>query len=493
MSTRSPASSGTEGVEQPEEPDRPAAPAPPAPTTPDHDASRRAFFREFGRQAVGTVGQLAAMADVMGRATDVMAGQLLGTETRPQRPPPTRFTRPGAIGPSADEAAPPSAEDVFRSPYRVAGGSLVILDQRRLPEVVEEVTAKRASDVAFYLRLGVARGGPLMAQLAAYGLALTAAERADQQLGPLLQALRKSGQALMGARPSARLLEWAVARMLAVAEALAPGAEVSVIESEDADAARAETGGTEQAEVVADGNTAPTGPAQELITRLRAEADDLAMDMTRWHAAMAEGLVGALPDPGDRPLTVLMHGSQGPLLGGQVGSGLTALMQLRDAGRPLRVFVTEGRPHMDGARLASWELRQAGIDHHILADGAVAWLFAREPVDAVLLSADRVAVNGDTAALVGSAAIAWLAAGVEVAGPRPRVLVSGPAACADPGIPDRSAMPDDLRPASELSAYLSGVPIRVSDALVPATDVIPTGLIDVWIDESGARAGGVAG
>ncbi len=463
MATGSTPSSGTDrpDSQDPAEAGEERPPAAPA-STPEGsgqtvDSGRRAFFFEFGKQAVSAVGQVAGMADVASRSASAMASELLGLdegaadETRPA------FARSGATSDPVVSAAPPASEHAFRSAYRVAGDELILLDQRRIPEALDEVVARRGSDVAYYLRLGVARGGPLMAQVAAYGLALTAAERADQPADQRDVELRRTERALVEARPSARLLRWASARTRGAVAALPPS-----------------TPGTEVAEA------------------MRLEADALARDIGAAQAAIAAGLVEALPQPPERPLNVLVHGSQGALAGGLVGSGITALSRLRDEGRDLRVFVTEGRPFMDGARLASWELRQAGLDHRIIPDSAVAWLFDREPVDAVLIGAEWVAANGDVGALVGSRAIAQLIGAQPAVETRPRLLVHGPAAVRDPDTADGSSIPAEVRPARDLSAYLTDVPIRTSDALVPAADVIPAATVHAFITESGT-VGGVAG
>jgi methylthioribose-1-phosphate isomerase len=142
---------------------------------------------------------------------------------------------------------------------------------------------------------------------------------------------------------------------------------------------------------------------------------------------------------------------------------------------------------MDGARLASWELRQAGIDHKVIPDSAVAWLFDRESIDAVLIGAEWIAANGDTGAVIGSRAIALLAAaaGDRPGRARPRVIVCGLSATIDPATPDGDAIPVELRPARDQAAYLTGLSIRVSDALVPAADVIPAGTISALVTERG--------
>ena len=421
----------------------------------DHDASRRAFFRQFGKQAVTAAGQVAGMANILNRTTSAAAANLLGlgepVSTRPQRAGPWT----GASGRAAGTPVTvrPAADDTYRSPYRLVGDELMLLDQRGIPGAIDEIVARRGSDVAYYLRLGACRGGPLMAQVAAYGLALTAGERATYPPRALEAELRRTSRALTAARPSSRLVGWAMERMQPLSSSLpddATGASVAVA--------------------------------------LRTEADGIADHFQAGHAAIVDALVELLSDPPDRPLALLLHGDPGILSGGLVGTAITALGRLHSEGRRLRVFVTETRPFMDGARLGGWELRQAGIDHKVIPDAAVAWLFEREAIDAVLIGAEWIAANGDTGAVVGSRAIAQQAAAVAERPPkvRPRVIVCGVIATIDPATPDGDAIPEELRPARDLLAYLGDVPIPASDALVPASDVIPAGAISALVTERGA-------
>lgn len=342
--------------------------------------------------------------------------------------------------------APPAADDAYRSAYRVTDLEVVLLDQRRLPEAIEEVVARRGSDVAYYLRLGVARGGPVMAQVAAYGSALTAAERAAQGFEQRDLQLRRTERALIEARPSSRLLAWSMERMRGAVSAL-------------------------------DEST----PGDEVASTLRAEADAIADDFQTWNAAISGALAEELARQPGEPVTVLLHGDHGALHGGILGSGIAALTRLRDAGRAVHVYVTEARPFMDGARLASWELRGAGIEHKVLPDSAVAWLLEREPVDAVLINAEWVAANGDVSALVGARGIAQLAGAAGA-----RVIVSGVSATVDPSTPDGAAIPSELLPARDLVAYLADVPVRAADALVPAADIIPAASISTLVTERGS-------
>ncbi|MEX1294749.1 MAG: hypothetical protein AB1Z67_01125 [Candidatus Limnocylindrales bacterium] len=463
MATRSTASSGTD----PQDPGTSGTPGtpgtaggsetpePPA-TGPDqraYDPARRAFFFQFGRQAASAAGQVAGMADIVGRTSSALAGELLGLDEPSSATEGRTFTRSGAATDPVVSAAQPAAEHAFRSAYRLSEEGLVLLDQRRLPEALEEVVAKRGSDVAYYLRLGVARGGPLMAQVAAYGLWLTAVERADAPVEQRRAELQRTSSALIDARASSRSLAWAVDRMRRATDRLEPSA-----------------------------------PGAQVAAALRIEADAIADEVTAAEAAMALALEEALRQEPGRPLTVLLHGCQGSLVAGQLGAGLVAFQRIREAGRDLRVFVTEGRPFMDGARLLSWELRQAGIEHKVLPDAAAAWLLDREPVDAVVTRAEWVAANGDAGALLGARALAQLTAAARSVDGVTRFLLVAPAAVIDTDTPDGSFIPSESRPARELTAYLSDTPIRAADALVPAADIVPAALIDTLVTEQDAYA-----
>jgi methylthioribose-1-phosphate isomerase len=432
------------------------APASPAPGV-DHDASRRAFFRQAGRQAVTTVGQMAGMADLVSRTSGGAAASLLGLLDlgAPRRrgvvPPAVRaggsaVADPRRTGTTRVVAAPPSAADAFRSPFRVSADTLILLDQRALPDRIEELVALRGIDVASYIRQGACSGGPLLAQLAAYGLALTAAEMATQAPSMRDRELRRIRGALEGARPTARLVGRAMDRMNAAARGLGQ----------------------------------PSSPVDgaSVAAAMRAEADVIAGEVQLGLAAIAESLAALLADasPAGR-LSVLVQGDPGVLQGGLVGSGLTALRRLHEQGRALRVLVTETRPSEEGARLASWELRQAGIDHTIVPDAAVAWLLEHDDVDAILVAAEWVAANGDSAAVLGSRAIGQLAAATRAssAATSPRLIVLALSGAIDLETADGAAIPNGI-------PLVGGEP---EPGVLPRYDVIAAEHVSALVTERG--------
>ncbi len=419
-----------------------------APTTPDvPDSGRRQFFRLFGRQAIQTVTQVAGVASAVSQMPTNAAAGLLGLgigEVRqetliPPASPPRRGPAPAVV---------PAPDVPYRSPYRIVDGVLYLLDQRRLPEALEEQTCRRGSDVAFYLRAGAARGGPLMAQLAAYGVAMTARESVDRSASQRLNELRRVSRAIGVSRPGSRMVGWALGWMDAVVDALGPDA----------------SGG-------------------EVADALWAAADALALDAQVDHARIAQHTAALLPRPAGRPLQVLIHGVPGALTSGLVGTAINALMLLAAEGVAVHVWVTETRPYLEGARLATWELTNAGIEHTLLADTAVAALLGSEPIDAVLLGAEWIAADGDTANVIGSRAVAEMAALVP-SGPVP-LYVCAPISTYDPSTPDAAAIPADVRPARDLAIYLTGVRGDRLRAFNPGADVVPARRITAIVTEMG--------
>ncbi len=416
-----------------------------APT--DLYAGRRQFFRLFGRQAIQTVTQVAGVASAVSQMPTNAAAGLMGLGLGDPR------QKPGVLpsGPGA-QRAPTSARAAvrdapYRSPYRVEGGVLYLLDQRRLPEVIEEQTCRRGADVAFYLRVAAARGGPLMAQLAAYGEAMTAREIADRPAAQRISELRRVDRALAAARPGSRLLAWALAHMTSVIEAAGPD---------------------------------PSGAA--IADALWAAADALAMDAQVDHALIARNIAALLPRPDGRPLQVLIHGDPGALTSGLVGTAINGLMLYAAEGVGVHAWVTETRPYLEGARLATWELTNAGIEHTLLPDSAVAALLDSEPVDAVLLGAEWIAANGDTANVVGSRAVAELAAAATARVP---VYICTPITTYDPALPDGAAIPRDMRPSRDLGTYLTGARPERLRVYNPGADVIPANRITAVVTEMG--------
>ena len=225
--------------------------------------------------------------------------------------------------------------------------AVVLLDQRRLPDEVVEVSCGSAAELAEAIRTMVVRGAPAIGVAAAYGMAL-----ADLRGDDLAEAERL----LAASRPTAVNLAWALAQMR--------GDPTS-----------------ERARALHRGEV-------ERCRRMAAHAAEL------FHS-------------GTRALT---HCNAGGLATGGYGSAVGALRAAWERGLLERVLVDETRPLLQGARLTAWELEQAGIAHAVIADSAAGWLMARGEVDLVVTGADRIAANGDSANKIGTYSLAVLAA-----------------------------------------------------------------------------------
>jgi methylthioribose-1-phosphate isomerase len=219
----------------------------------------------------------------------------------------------------------------------------------------------------------------------------------------------------------------------------------------------------------------------EIAAAMRAEADRIVFEANDDHGRLAEHGLGALPDTGPRELNVLTHCNTGPLACGQFGTALGVVQAAHHAERPIHVWVDETRPYLQGARLTAWELAQAGVRHTLIPDVAAGSLMAAGKVDAILVGADRVAANGDTANKVGTYPLAVLAARHGVP-----FYVCAPISSVDLGTPDGAAITIEERAAREVTE-VRGRKIAPPGTAVwnPAFDVTPAELITGIVTEEG--------
>jgi methylthioribose-1-phosphate isomerase len=182
---------------------------------------------------------------------------------------------------------------------------------------------------------------------------------------------------------------------------------------------------------------------------------------------------------GPRPLKVHTHCNTGSLATLGWGSGLGVVRALRDAGAIEYVIADETRPLLQGSRLTTWELRQLGIEHYLAADGAGPFLISQGRADAVVVGADRIAANGDTANKVGTYSLALAAhrAGIPF-------VVAAPESTIDESTATGADIPIELRPDEEVTT-IHGVPVAPEGtrALNYAFDVTPADLITAIVTE----------
>jgi methylthioribose-1-phosphate isomerase len=313
-------------------------------------------------------------------------------------------------------------------------GAVVMLDQRRLPFEETYNEYRDADGVAEAIRTMVVRGAPAIGIAAGYGMALAAAAS-----GGAAVELSRAAELLIGSRPTAVNLGWAVERML---RAATPG-----------------LGG------------------DALVARLVAEADAILAEEIA--ASRALGDHGAALVPAEA--CVLTHCNAGGLATAGWGTALGVVRSAIAAGKRIRVIADETRPLLQGARLTAWELRRDGIDVTLIADVAAASIIASGAVDLVIVGADRIAANGDVANKIGTYGVA-LAAHAD----RVPFYVAAPWSTVDLACPDGDGIEIEERAASEVTHVLGtriapeGVNVRN-----PAFDVTPYELVTAIITERG--------
>jgi methylthioribose-1-phosphate isomerase len=333
-------------------------------------------------------------------------------------------------------------EPGFRSAYLYGDALLRLLDARQLPARNVEVTCHDASEVAAAIRAGVVSAGPVLAEVAAYALLMTAERTADRADQARRQHWQAAANTLRGARGFVHAVVTAIDRLE-----------------------------QRRRELEADGQ-----PAGQAIGDLRQAADSIATDAALEHARLgrlgSEALLTAAATPLDQTINVLIHGDMGPLSCGQVGTGLAVLAAVQAAGRQLHAWLPEGAPSLAGQRIGALQLNRADIAHTVIPDSAVGWLLAHRLVDAVLLRGDWICANGDGAAPLGSATIARLATTARVP-----VYVCATTSSFDPTVADSGGLPTD--PAATATV----------GRLNPATDIVPASDVTAFLTEDGARPG----
>ena len=323
-------------------------------------------------------------------------------------------------------------------------GRLRLIDQRCLPVEYRVLDCTTPGEVATAIRDMAVRGAPAIGCAAAYGLALSAARAAGAGWDAQDRALARAATELRATRPTAVNLGWALDRQLACAAAYRGGSA-----ADRADALLAEA-------------------------HAIAAEDEAACRRMGAHGA-------ALLAPGSRVLT---HCNAGSLATVSYGTALGVVRAAFAQGRLAHVLVDETRPRLQGARLTAWELQQAGIPCTLIADNMAASFMRRGAVDAVLVGADRIAANGDTANKIGTYGLAVLAQAHGLP-----FYVVAPVSTIDLRLADGEAIPIEERAADEVT-HLGGQQLAPTGVAVanPAFDVTPYRWITAIVTEQGIIA-----
>ncbi len=306
--------------------------------------------------------------------------------------------------------------------------SVLILDQTRLPAQTAFVRLTNLEQAAHAIRVMQVRGAPLIGATAAYGVALALSEGI---------ALEQAIDVLAATRPTAVNLRWALERMRRVLE------KSAVATRHD---------------------------------RAWQEARAIAREDAEANAAIGRHGLPRLQAVGRRPVQAMTHCNAGWLATVAHGTAIAPIYAAHDAGVAVHVWVSETRPRNQGL-LTAWELAHAGIPHTLIADNAAGLLIMQGKVDLVIVGADRIAANGDTANKVGTYLKALAARAHDIP-----FYVAAPVSTIDFACPNGGAIPIEERDGAEFGDKVSRGDTPVAN---PAFDVTPAQLITGIITEQG--------
>ncbi|OAA85793.1 S-methyl-5-thioribose-1-phosphate isomerase [Clostridium coskatii] len=323
-----------------------------------------------------------------------------------------------------------------------ANNSLIILDQTLLPgekRFIELKTQKDVWDAIYELKV---RGAPAIGITAAYEIYLSVKKCDAQSYEQLYEYFKKTKEYLASSRPTAVNLFWALNRM----------EERLKKESKNAIA--------------------------DIKTALKEEADNIYKEDEKVCKSIGEYALSLLK-PG---FGLLTHCNPGTIATAKYGTALAPIYLGSERGYDFKVFVDETRPLLQGARLTTWELKQAGVDVTLICDNMASIVMKEGKIQSVLVGCDRVAANGDTANKIGTSSVAILAKYYNIP-----FYVCAPISTIDLNCKSGKDIKIEIRPEKEITTkwYIKPMVPEGVKAYNPAFDVTDEGLITAIITEKG--------
>ncbi|HHV65222.1 MAG TPA: S-methyl-5-thioribose-1-phosphate isomerase [Peptococcaceae bacterium] len=320
------------------------------------------------------------------------------------------------------------------------GDHLLILNQTRLPFEEQYRAAYTYTEVAEAIKNMEIRGAPAIGAAAAYGFALGALNYEGEVEG-LTEHMDKVRTVLAATRPTAVNLFWALRKMEDKYRELQKQDLVQIREA------------------------------------LVAEAEQIAEDDRRMNKLIGKFGNELVPENA----RILTHCNTGTLATVEYGTALGIIRAAHEAGKKIHVYVGETRPFLQGARLTTWELLQEGIPHTLITDSMAGYLMQQGKIDMVIVGADRIAANGDTANKIGTYSLAVLAAAHEIP-----FYVAAPTSTIDLKIAGGEDIPVEERDGKEVRMFM-GVKVVPDEVQVynPAFDITPAKYIAGIITEKG--------
>jgi methylthioribose-1-phosphate isomerase len=317
--------------------------------------------------------------------------------------------------------------------------SISLLNQQKIPHVTEYLELTTIKDVWEAIQSLKVRGAPAIGITAAFGLALSALQDTSETIVDFQRNIKKNRDYLASSRPTAVNLVWALDRLVN---------SISNVQSI---------------------NEAKTTIVHEAI-QIQIEDEEVCR-LIGEHAL-------SVFQKGDRVMTICNAGS---IATAKYGTALAPFYLAKEKNVELSVYACETRPVLQGARLTTWELMQAGIDVTLITDNMAAHTIKSKNISAIIVGADRIAANGDTANKIGTFNLALLAKAFNIP-----FYVAAPLSTFDPMIENGDLIPIEERNPEEVTE-LNGIRVAPEGVKVfnPAFDVTPNHLITGIITEKG--------
>ncbi|MBQ5314079.1 MAG: S-methyl-5-thioribose-1-phosphate isomerase [Oscillospiraceae bacterium] len=322
------------------------------------------------------------------------------------------------------------------------GKSVIIIDQRQLPNELVELTLSTAQEMYDAIKSLAVRGAPAIGICAGYSIYCLAQQIEAETFEEFYPQLKKASDYLNSSRPTAVNLSWALNRIDTMVNL---NKEKSVAEIVDLIGEEA----------------------------VKIQQEDIAM----CKAISEYGL--SLLKEGDGVLT---HCNAGPLATSRYGTAIGPMLMAKEKGMNIKVFADETRPLLQGARLTSYELQKAGVDVTLICDNMASMVMKNGWVQACFVGCDRIAANGDFANKIGTSGVAILAKHYGIP-----VYTLGPSSTIDLNCPDGDAIEIERRDPSEIRSKFYEKPMALEEVKCfnPAFDVTDHTLLSGIVTEKG--------
>lgn len=318
---------------------------------------------------------------------------------------------------------------------------LYLIDQRKLPNSFEIFICENYTDVDFAIKDMVVRGAPAIGASGAYGVVLGAKEYKHLDKKDFLEKMKEVSNTLNKSRPTAVNLMWGIKRMENIIE---ENKELSPV---------------------------------EIYEKLKEEGNNIAKEDVKINKTMGEYGNTLVPEKA----TILTHCNAGALATVGYGTALGVIRSAFYSGKDIFVYADETRPRLQGAKLTSWELVKENIPCKLISDSVAATLIRDGKIDLIVVGADRIATNGDTANKIGTFMLSVVAKTYNIP-----FYIAAPISTIDFNIKTGKEIVIEERDDEEVT-HIQGVRIAPEEieAYNPAFDVTPNENITAIITEKG--------